>query len=419
VNLESSGEMFHKKNHLILLGLLTIGAIVALADDYEVTVTNVTVWVKATDKSGKPVLNLTQNDFQVTEDKQKMPLTCFEELEQPSVQTASAQSAPAQESESEFAATASETRIVLLVDLYNTSQPEFLFIKPKLLDFLDHLTEKWEVMVVSLLGAGILQVNESFTSDLAVVTNAIEQLRANPERDIDIVNKRRTIVNELEHGNNSMKAVSKACDLAQGYASEEEFAAESSIKSVADFEKELTRMKDDAHMVVFFISGGINPEPGKQYFDLISGNFDDPRDMTLQLPGCELARHDTLRHDLNELAAKMNRHNVTFYTVSTRGMVSVTDSVMEANRKQSKSNFHYEKDYQDFLQSIADQTGGLSFTNSLNFKAGFAEIMNDLNHQYLLCYKAPVHKNQGEYHKIKVECKKSGVNLRYRQIYLD
>lgn len=403
-----------KRVQFFFVAFSAIGVIIVLADDYEVTVTNVTVWVKATDKSGKPVLNLTQDDFQVTEDKQKMPLTCFEELEQPSLQTA-----PAKEGESEFADSAAETRLVLLVDLYNTSQPEFLFIKPKLLDFLQHLTEKWQVMVVSLLGAGILQVNESFTSDLAVVSNAIEELRANPERDITIVNNRRTIVNVLEHGNNTPDAAVKACKLAQAYASEEEFAAESSIKSIADFERELTRMKDDAHTVIFFISGGINNEPGKQYFDLISGNFDDPRDMVERLPVCELQRHDSLRHDLDQLVAKMNRHNVTFYTVSTRGMLSVTDSVMEANRKQSKYNFHYESDYQDFLKQFADQTGGQSFTNSLNFKDGFNAIMNDLNHQYLLCYKAPTHKNDGDYHKIKVETKKSGVNLRYRQGYLD
>jgi VWFA-related protein len=401
--------MFSNKIQLLLLTFLASCVIAVLADDYEVTVTNVTVWVKATDKSGKPVLNLTQDDFQVTEDKQKMALTCFEELVQPALQTA-----PAKEGESEFASTAAETRIVLLVDLYNTSQPEFLFIKPKLLDFLENTTEKWQVMVASLLPSGVLEVNESFTGDLAEVSNAIEKLRANPERDIDILNKRKEVTNVFES-----RGLEKACYLAQDYASEEEATATSSLESIEAFEKELIKMKDDAHMVVFFVSGGINSEPGQQYFDMLAANFPDQRDMILQYPECQLQRRTGLRQDLDELIGKLNRHNVTFYTVSTRGMVNPTDSVMEAYRKQTQRDFHYEKDYQDFIEQIADETGGQSFTNSLNFKAGFNSIMDDLNHQYLLCYKAPQHKKQGEYHKIKVNCKKSGVNLRYRLVYLD
>jgi len=53
--------------------------LIASAQDYEVTVTTVSVWVRATDKSGKPITGLKQTDFEVFEDGKKVTPTCFEE----------------------------------------------------------------------------------------------------------------------------------------------------------------------------------------------------------------------------------------------------------------------------------------------------------------------------------------------------
>jgi VWFA-related protein len=68
------------------------------------------------------------------------------------------------------------------------------------------------------------------------------------------------------------------------------------------------------------------------------------------------------------------------------------------------------------LQQVADETGGISISNSQNFKAGFQRILKDFEHQYILCYTPPPQKKEG-YRKIKVEVKRPGVKLRYRQGY--
>ena len=46
--------------------------------NYEVSVNTVTVWVRALDKEGNPVQGLSIEDFEVYENKVKVPLTCFE-----------------------------------------------------------------------------------------------------------------------------------------------------------------------------------------------------------------------------------------------------------------------------------------------------------------------------------------------------
>src|SRR5262245_34819275 len=89
------------------------------SQEYEVTVTNINVWVKVLDKSGKPAEGLTQKDIVVYEDDQAMPLTCFEEVHGfvdapvPEVH----ESIEVQGAKPVVAA----RKLVLFLDLYNTS----------------------------------------------------------------------------------------------------------------------------------------------------------------------------------------------------------------------------------------------------------------------------------------------------------
>jgi VWFA-related protein len=95
------------------------------------------------------------------------------------------------------------------------------------------------------------------------------------------------------------------------------------------------------------------------------------------------------------------------------------DTSGESSRRIKSSDFEFHKYYQDLMFQMANETGGLAFDNSLNFKFGFNQIVQDLNHQYLICYNAPGHKKPGEYHEIKVKCKQRDTLLRYRKGYSD
>src|SRR5262245_36547068 len=124
----------------------------ALAGNYQVSVTSVEVWVKAFDKSGKPVAGLTRDDFEIYEDGNKMDANCFEEstlsadLTQP--QTEMAETPVAPQSKSLTAA----RKFVLFLDLYNTSPHEYLTIQPRMEQFLDQVSiHNWQVMLAALL----------------------------------------------------------------------------------------------------------------------------------------------------------------------------------------------------------------------------------------------------------------------------
>ncbi len=389
---------------------------------YEVSVTSVNVWVKVTKKSGESVQNLTIDDFEIFEDKKKVAITCFEESRidtanlqtQQSITEDISESAQTQEQEKQQDTQAK--RVVLFLDLFNTSQPEYLFMKAKILEFINHVPNQWTFTVALLQPTGLLEVIVPQTSDASVVASSLEKLKANPQRDISPLNKRRMIATilETEPGENGIRT---ACRLARQYAAEEKAEVNFSIESLDAFEKYLTKIQADIHTVVVFVSGGINAKPGQQYFDLISGG--DSWELSKSFPECEPHSGSDIEKELRKLIGRMNRHNMTFYTINSRGMVNpLLDTSGESRRRIKSSDFEFHKDYQEFMFEMANETGGLHFDNSLNFKFGFNQIVQDLNHQYLICYNAPEHKKQGEYHEIKVKCRQPGT-LRYRKGYSD
>ena len=95
------------------------------------------------------------------------------------------------------------------------------------------------------------------------------------------------------------------------------------------------------------------------------------------------------------------------------------DNIHEESRVFMVNDTTILKDFQESLDQIADETGGISFRNSNNFAKGFTDILKDSEHQYILCYSAPQHKKQGDYHQIKVVSLKPEIKLRFRKGYVN
>jgi VWFA-related protein len=222
--------------------LILLFALSAFSQDYEVSVTEVMVWVKATDRSGKAITNLTQSDFELFEDDQKMTPTCFEEvtfsaaLVEPSPQTV--QSQPAE------TMPATAKRVVLILDLYNTQQAEYLYVRPKITEFLKQLPANWEVALATMI-PGTIEINIPFTNKMKDIETKLDQITANSKRDIEVLNRRRSILNLLDRGA-FPKIIEEAYRLAGGYATEEKDMARQSLQALrSTYRAESIRNRDD------------------------------------------------------------------------------------------------------------------------------------------------------------------------------
>ncbi len=403
------------------------------SQQYEVSVTTINVWVKVVDKSGKPVEGLTKADFVVQEDDHSMNLTCFEEIR------GGVEATIHGENESvEVQGTAppvTTRKLVLFLDLFNTSPIEYNDIRPQMQEFLNQIKGRnWEVMIATLTPKGKMGIVAPFTRDIDAISRSLDKAPTNPVRDQRITSAKVTITHALEQtlrGANQVDdrvfddMVRAAYSTAQTYAREERDVAEYTLSALEAFGVELGKRKGDDHAVLLFVSGGFTADPGRQYFDLITrfvewaGAASNPMELNFRFPDSQRKFHFDLRKEIRDSIGKLNRNNITLYGMNTRGTVNPGAGSASMNSILSREDFTVLQDYQDSLIEIAKETGGFSFQNSTNFKSGFGNVLEDLNHYYVVCFNSPEHAKKGEYHRIKVDVKKPDTKIRYRQGYID
>lgn len=385
-----------------------------LAQDYEVSVTTISVWIKATEGSGKPVEGLTAADFEVYEDGKKMTPTCFE-----STNTQfSTDSSTASNEETETLPEIPAKRIAIYLDLYNTTNAEFSNLKPRMEDFLKQIEGKnWEVMFTELSSGGMLEVVVPYTKDLESIRSAIDIASGSNRRDMNSRVRIKDLSFILEHylETKQERVLQAAYAKADEYALDERNSAEFSVESLRDFTGYLAKTNSDVHTVVLFVSGGINIDPGRVYYEMIQKAVgSDSRGM---FGYSDRSNNLDVLSMIKKSIGQLNRQNITVYAVNSRGMYTPDNTGFDQRTVVDDPSLLH--DFQDSMAQIAEETGGISFQNSQNFKFGFDQILTDLGQQYLICYNPPEHKKLGQYHKIKVSCKRKGVDLRYRKGYLD
>jgi VWFA-related protein len=393
--------MLKSKVFIYVLIFLTLTLPIS-SQDYQVTVSSVHVWVKAVDGSGQPVSGLSIEDFEIYEDGKKVAITCFEE------QVIAGSTAPVQTAKKVEAVS---KKFVLYLDLYNTSRREWLSIRNHLTEFVNSLTNGGhEVMLAALLPNRKLGIISPFTKDLNRIRILVGKAQAGADREIEV---RRNIdeIGRIVSGASSagggkggvalVDTVRDAYRLAQTYAQREQEISEYTLQAVQKFAEHMSTMNLGDDPVVVYVSSGFSVDPGRQYYDMVY-NLASSATTTEEFAELSKVQESNLdmRREIRKTLGKLNKLNVTFYTIDTGGLGGA-------------------REYQDSLVEIANETGGTSFYNSQNFDLGFKQVITDLNHQYLLCFTPPVHSRPGDYHQIKVVSKRQGIDLRHRKGYTD
>ena len=183
------------KSNTLLAFVLTISLLAPIAaqqqpkqqpqkkDDVVTTDTNlVQIDVVVTDKAGKQVTNLTPEDFEITEDGKKRPVTHFSYVpagpisstETEEVKKPEGTVKPAQLKREDVRRT-----IALVIDDLGLSFESLGFARKALTKFVDEQMQPTDVVAVLRTGAGI-GVLQQFTSDKRQLHAAINNVRWNP-----------------------------------------------------------------------------------------------------------------------------------------------------------------------------------------------------------------------------------------------
>jgi VWFA-related protein len=294
-------------------------------------------------------------------------------------------------------------KFVIFLDLYNTTPLEYSRIKPPLLEFIHSLYgTNHQVMVAALMPTKKLGVICPFTADMTRVRILLGKATANPKRDVMMERKYDELfrVFESRERENEGEQFHHVAHEVETLANQERSESMFSLNALENFAGYLTNVNRRERIVMLLVSGGFSRDPGRRFYEVVDRLAlrtlnNDP----LKMMAFKRSNFD-FENEVQKAVGKLSRSNVTIYTVDTRGPLR-------------------RKEYQDSLIEIADETGGLSFYNSLNFKEGFSRIIQDLNHQYVICYNPLPGSKSAAYHKIKVISRRSNVHLRYRNGYFN
>jgi VWFA-related protein len=119
--------------------------------------------------------------------------------------------------------------------------------------------------------------------------------------------------------------------------------------------------------------------------------------------------------DLREVYDTANKNNVAIYAVDPRGLAAFEFDINEGIGLQSDTK--YLNSTMDTLRQLADQTDGRAIVNRNDLVAGMKQITRDASAYYLIGYNSSQAPQDGKFHEIKVRVKRPGVQVRARKGY--
>jgi VWFA-related protein len=124
----------------------------------------------------------------------------------------------------------------------------------------------------------------------------------------------------------------------------------------------------------------------------------------------------TMSLTLREVWDLANKNNVTIYAVDPRGLpvsefdVSQPTVAMQIDRQYLNATM-------DTLRTLALQTDGRAIINRNDLATGMSQIVRDTSSYYLLGYNSTQAPADGKFHEIKVQVKRPGIQVRARKGY--
>jgi VWFA-related protein len=122
-----------------------------------------------------------------------------------------------------------------------------------------------------------------------------------------------------------------------------------------------------------------------------------------------------IQEELRQVYDAANRNNTTIYTLDPRGLSTGEFDISEGVGQQTDRQFLQAT--LDTLRTLASETDGRAIVNRNDLEAGLKQVVRDSSAYYLLGYSSTHAAADGKYHEIKVRTKRPGVQLRARKGY--
>ena len=363
------------------------------------TVSLVEIDVQVSNRDGKPVKGLKQDQFSVTEDGKPQKVSTFEYNDIERVETAgTGDVAPVTvplgtiTSPEEIKAVVRDHRmIVLFFDLSSLQAEDLLRSTRAAQKYLQEQMTPADLVAVVVFG-NTLKVVVNFTNDRNLLKQAVDAIVPGHEA--------------------ALQALAEAATAADGETVVSEDTGAAFVADDTEFNVFNTDRKLAAVESLCEVLEGI---PGKKSI--------------IQFTGGITQTGDENRSELIAATNSANRSNVAIYTVDSRGLLTATpggDASVGASGGNALftgatvvSQSQSRQDSRDTLATLAGDTGGRSFFDVGDFGKVFQSVQDDTTGYYLLGYYSTNAANDGAWRRVRVKIDglPAGVRVRAREGY--
>ena len=396
----------------------------------------VNVEVVVTDRDGEPILGLSQQDFEVLEDGEPVEITHFFAAADQSSQTV-AGDASTRGPEMLL----QDLYLALYIDDSNVNLRHRTSALKHLRDFLEQpLPTKIKTLLVRFDGR--LHVESGFSDQPDQLIAAIDRIQSQPPRDLS--REGESLVRRMQSagalppqkvptrppGFRSSPSSGKVDETMafvhsnflpeiHAHAGAKYARSGASLQGLAEFVRYLRGIP--GHKAVLWV-GGFEMRAGENIFRTWQGLFPAEARRQRVDPIRESIQYD-MSQELRKLVHHANTHDVSFYTLGSLGSGIVTSveydtRTFEISGRPGDSGHLDVRGEHEALAMMSELTGGRMLMDNATLGRQLEEVATDLGSYYSLAY-TPPSPGDGEYHKITVNLRRDGAQLRYRQGYRD
>jgi VWFA-related protein len=361
----------------------------------------VRVDVIITDRQGKPVFDLKQDEFRIKEDGKPQTIESFDIVK---IEEANQIDAPLP---SEIRSVADEQReaarpdvrlFVLFLDDYHVRRGNDMSVRKPLIEFVQNQLGPADMVAIMYPLTSINAL--SFTRNRKALISAIEKFEG---RRFDYIPR-----NEFEEKYAYYPA-----------ATVERIRNDVTMTAIKGASIKLGGMREGRKSIILVSEGFTNILP-PQLNDPIAampgiGNTARGNSTLTNSDRDEWRAKTDILSDLTLIFQEANRNNTSIYPVDPRGLAAFEYDINQAVGLQA-DRLHLESGL-DNLRALADNTDGRAIINRNDLAKGMQQIIRDSSGYYLLGYNSTQAPTDGRFHKIDVEVTRRGVDVRARKGY--
>jgi VWFA-related protein len=356
--------------------------------------------VVAQDHHGNPVTDLTKDDFVLKDAGKEQKISIFA-MERSDVTPATpvgghviaGQTLPPGTFTNRVERRAGAVTVVLF-DMLNTKMADYIRAKMQLVKFIKGMQADDQVAIY-VLGRDLKLVHDFSRSPEALI-KAVSG---------DKINAINTVAEDADPadsdtGNDDLDAaIDRANQMLSDYLNV--MRAQTTLESLQLIAQHVSHIPGRKNLV--WISGGF---PFSINQDTM--NIDNPRDSR------------NFDEETQKMARFLNDANMAIYAIDARGLfqTAIPDASTRGNAKKMQAPAQPKIDHQyETFDIVADRTGGKAFHNTNDITGAIKKAVEDAKVTYTIGFYPADAKWDGQFHQLKLECKRHGVSIRYRPGY--